>query len=184
MNDVSGMPLISSCKTLVKLPSHIIGADVDFCTSLIAVHNNESNTYGVKSEVPGCMIKVEDVIQFLWLSEGSYRFFKHIAKIACKAQGNGLYIDCDDGVLFPLEVREMGYDYATDVAESYTHESYSGISIDVGDLNFGSLLSKKTKTTLLLVFIIVIVIATIIVVILLICCCCYYFPAKRVATIT
>jgi hypothetical protein len=76
MNDVSGMPLISSCKTLVKLPAHIIGADVNFCMSLIAVHNNESNTYGVKSDGPGCMIKVEeDVIQFLRLSEGSYRFF-------------------------------------------------------------------------------------------------------------
>jgi hypothetical protein len=148
------------------------------------VHNNESNTYGVKSDDPGCMIKVEeDTIQFLWLSEGSYRFFKHIAKIACKAQGNGLYTDCDDGELFPLEVREMGYDYATDVADSYTHESYSGISID-GDLNFGNLFSKKTKTTLLLVFIIIIVIATIIVVILLICCCCYYCLAKRGATIT
>jgi hypothetical protein len=184
MKDVSGMPLISSCKTLVKLPAHIIGADVDFCTSLIAVNNNESNTYGVKSEGPGCMIKVEeDVIQFLWLSEGSYRFFKHIAKIECKAQGNGLYTDCNDGDLFPLEVREMGYDYATDVAETYIHGSYTGISID-GDLNFGNLFSKKTKTTLLLVFIIVIVIATIIVVILLICCCCYYCPAKRELTIT
>jgi hypothetical protein len=69
MNDVSGMPLISSCKSLVKLPAHIIGAGIDFCKSLIAIHNNESNTYGVKSDGPCCMIKVEeDNIQFLWLS--------------------------------------------------------------------------------------------------------------------
>jgi hypothetical protein len=185
MNDVSGMLLISSRKTLVKLPAHIIGAGIDFCILLIAVHNNESNTYGIKSEVPGCMIKVEeDVIQFLWLSEGSYRFFKHIAKIACKVQGNGLYSDCDDGDLFPLEVREMGYHYTPEVIESNTHESYSGISLDFGSLNFGNLFSKKTNTTLLLVFIIIIVIVTIIVVILLICCCCYYCPAKRGSVIT
>jgi hypothetical protein len=177
MNDVSGMPLISSCKTLVKLPAHIIGAGIDFCTSLIAVHNNESNTYGVKSEGSRCMIKVEeDTIQFLWISEGSYRFFKHIAKIACKASGNGLYSDCNDGDLFPLEVREMGYDYSPVVAESYTHESYSGVSIDIGELNFGNLLSSKTKTTLMLVIIIIVVIVIIIVVILLVCCLLLLLP--------
>jgi hypothetical protein len=65
MNDVSSMTLISSCKSLVKLPAHIIGGGIDFCKSLIAIHNNESNTYGVKSDGPGCMIKVEeDTIQF------------------------------------------------------------------------------------------------------------------------
>jgi hypothetical protein len=33
INDVRGMPLISSCKILVKFPAHIIGAGIDFCTS-------------------------------------------------------------------------------------------------------------------------------------------------------
>jgi hypothetical protein len=84
------------------------------------VNNNESNTYGVKSDGPGCMIKVEeDTIQFLWLSEGSYGFFKNIAKIACKAQGNVLYSDCNDGELSPLEVREMGYDSSAEIVAEY-----------------------------------------------------------------
>jgi hypothetical protein len=49
----------------VKLPGHIIGAGIDFCKSLIAIYNNESNTYGVKSNGPGRTIKVEeDTIQF------------------------------------------------------------------------------------------------------------------------
>jgi hypothetical protein len=56
INDVRGMPLISSCKSLVKLPAHIIGVSIDFCKSLIAIYNNESNTYGVKSDGPGYMI--------------------------------------------------------------------------------------------------------------------------------
>jgi hypothetical protein len=56
MNSVSALPLNSPSKTLVKIPAHIIGADVSFCTSLIAVHNNESDTYGVKTDGPGCMI--------------------------------------------------------------------------------------------------------------------------------
>jgi hypothetical protein len=173
MNDVSAMPLISSCNTLVKLPAHIIGADVDFFTSLIAVHNNESNTYGVKSDGPGCMIKIEeDTIQFLWLSEGSYKFFKHIAKIACKAQGNGLYSDCNDGKLFPLEVREMCYDYATEVVLEYAErEPWSGGSTSI---SFGDLFMDKTKTTLMLVIIIIIIIVIIIIIILLVRCCCHY----------
>jgi hypothetical protein len=101
MNDVSGMPLISSCKTLVKLPAHIIGAGIDFCNSLIAIHNNESNTYGANSDGLGCMIKLEeDTIQFLWLSEGSFRFFKHIAKIACKALRALLMNVLGDGNIF------------------------------------------------------------------------------------
>jgi hypothetical protein len=156
MNDVSSLPLISSFKSLVKLPAHIIGTGIDFCLSLIAVHNNESNTYGVKSDGPGCMIKVEeDTIQFLWLSEGSYRFFKHIAKIACKSQGNGLYSDCNDGELFPLEVKEMGYDYYAEiVAEHAAREPWSGGSTSI---TFCDLFADKTKTTPLIVGLVIII---------------------------
>jgi hypothetical protein len=182
MNDVTSIPLISSCKSLVKLPAHIIGEGIDFCKSLIAIHNNESNPYGVKSDGPGFMVKVEeDTIQFLWLSEGSYRFFKHIAKIACKDVGNGPYSDCDEGELFPLEVREIGYDYSAEiVAVQSTREPWSGDSTSV---TFGDIFSDKTKTTLLIVGLIAIVIITIIVIIIL-CCCCYYCPTKRGAVVT
>jgi hypothetical protein len=179
MNSVSALPLISSCKTLVKIPALIIGANVKFCTSLIEVHNNESDTYGVKSDGPGCMIKVEeDTIQFLWLSEGSYRFFKHIAKIACKSQGNGLYTDCDDGELFPLEVKEMGYDTPSEVIDEIADDSSGGVSIDLHGLNFGDLFTDKTKTIVMLIDFIVIVIAIIIVIIISVCCCFHYCPAK------
>jgi hypothetical protein len=183
MNHVNVLPLISLCKSLVKLLAHIIGAGIDFCTSLIAVHNNESNTYGVKSDVPGCIIKVEeDTIQFLWLSEGSYRLFKLIAKIACKAQVNGLHSDCNDGELFPLEVKEMGYDYAPEVIADYTErEPWSGGSTSI---SFGDLFTDKTKTITMLVFIVIIIIVIIIVIIILVCCCFHYCPAKRGATVT
>jgi hypothetical protein len=125
------------------------------------------------------MIKVEeDTIQFLWLSEGSYRFFKHIAKIACNAQGNGLYSDCNYGELFPLEVREMSYDYAPVVDNEYSkHKPWAGCYTSI---TFGDLFKDKTKTTLWIVLLIIIVIVVIIVIILLLCCCCYYCPAKRV----
>jgi hypothetical protein len=139
------------------------------------VHNNESNTYGVKSDGPGCMIEVEeDTIQFLWLSEGSYRFFKHIAKIACKAQGNGLYTDCDDGELFPLEVKEMGYDTPPEVIAEYTDDPSDGFSIDLRGFNFGDLFTDKTKTITMLVIFIVIVVAIIIVIIISVCYCFHY----------
>jgi hypothetical protein len=66
------------------------------------------------------------------LSEGSYRFFKHIAKIACKAVGNGLYLDCNYGKLFPLEVREMNYDYSAEIVAVQTaREPWSGGSTRV-----------------------------------------------------
>jgi hypothetical protein len=59
----------------------------NFCKSLLAVHSRKSDTYGVKSDGPGCMINVdEDDIKFLWLSENSYRFFNHIA---CIPVGDG-----------------------------------------------------------------------------------------------
>jgi hypothetical protein len=168
INDVSGMPLIFSCKSLVKLPAHIIGAGIHFCKSLIAIHNNESNTYGVMSDVTGCMIKVEEnTIQFLLLLEGSYKFFKQIAKIVFKSIGNGLYLEWNDGRLFPLEVREMGYDYSAEIVAVQTaREPWSGDSTSV---TFGDVFSDKTKTTLLIINLITIIIVTIIVVIIILC---------------
>jgi hypothetical protein len=67
MDDISGKPLLDFCASLIKLPAHLISAGIDFYKSLITVHSTESNSHGVKSDGPGCMIKVEeDYTKFLW----------------------------------------------------------------------------------------------------------------------
>jgi hypothetical protein len=44
MTAVDTMLLLTTCKSFVKLPSQKICDKVDFCESVMVVHNNESET--------------------------------------------------------------------------------------------------------------------------------------------
>jgi hypothetical protein len=65
-------------------------------------------------------VKVQEgeKIQNLWISKGSYRFFKQLSYIACIPQGDGIYTNCsgdkDNKDLVLIEARDMGYDEAVE----------------------------------------------------------------------
>jgi hypothetical protein len=126
------------------------------------------------------MVKIQegDKIQNLWISEGSYRFFRQLSYIACTPQGDGLYMDCSNGELVLINILDMGYDEAVEVVAEVGSVGNNGLSIDTS--GFASLLGSKSKNIFLIVGIVVGVVIVVTIVIIIICLLCYYCPKRAV----
>jgi hypothetical protein len=101
------------------------------------------------------MVKVQegDLIQNLWISEGSYQFFCQLSFIACIHQGDGRYTNCSNSEVVLINALDMGYDEAVQVVAEVGPVGNNGLSIDTS--GFSSLLSSKTKNIFLIIGIIV-----------------------------
>jgi hypothetical protein len=126
------------------------------------------------------MVKVQegDIIQNLWITEGSYRFFCQFSFIACSPEGNGVYTNCSNDELVLINALDMGYDEAVQVVAEVGSVGNNGLSIDTS--GFSSLLSSKTKNFFLIIGIVVgaVILATI--TIITICLLCNYCPKRAV----
>jgi hypothetical protein len=73
MSTVSGMLVIQQCTMLIKIPADVFGIKVEFCKSVMLIHNIQSDTMGIKTMGQSCMVRIQegDKIQNLWISEGS-----------------------------------------------------------------------------------------------------------------
>jgi hypothetical protein len=93
MNTASGMPVLQQCTMLVKIPAELFGVKIEFCKEVMLIHNTESDTIGIKTMGQSCMVKIQEgeKIQNLWISEGSYRFFRQLSFIACPPKGWSLH---------------------------------------------------------------------------------------------
>jgi hypothetical protein len=182
MNTVSGMPILQQCTMLVKILADLFGIKIEFCEEVMLIHNIEVDTIGIKTMGQICMVKVQEgeKIQNLWVSEGSYRFFRQLSYIACFPQGDGLYTNCSDGELVLIEARDMGYDEAVEVVVEVGPVGNNGLSIDVS--GFSSLLDSKTKNIFLIVGIVVGSIVLLTITIVVICPICNYCSKRVVVT--
>jgi hypothetical protein len=182
MRTASGLQVLKQCSMLVKIPAEIYNLKVEFCDSVILIHNTESDTIGIKTTVQSCMVKVQegDLIQNLWISEGSYRFFRQISYISCSPKGDCLYTDCSNGELVLINALDMGYDETVQHVAEVGSVGNDGLTIDTS--GFSSLLSSKTKNIFLITRIIVgtVILATVI--IFIICLLCNYCPFRTVVT--
>jgi hypothetical protein len=167
---------------LVKIPAEIYNLKVEFCDNVMLIHNTESDTIGIKNMNQSCMVKVQegDLIQNLWISEGSYRFFRQLSYIVCSLQGDGLYTDCSNSELVLINALDMGYDEAVQVVAEVRSVGNNGLSIDTS--GFSSLLSSKTKNIFLIIRIVVgaVILATVIIIIN--CFICNYYLKQAVVT--
>jgi hypothetical protein len=127
-------------------------------------------------------VKVQegDLIQNLWISEGSYRFFHQLSYIACSPQGDGLYINSSNGELFLINALDMGYDEAVQVVVEVCSVGNNGLSVDTS--GFSSLLNSKTKNIFLIIGIVIgaVIFATVIIIIIRLLC--NYCPKRTVGT--
>jgi hypothetical protein len=164
MKTADGMPVLRQCTMLVKIPANIYNFKIEFCQNVMLIHNIETNTIGIKTMNQSCMMKVleGDIIQNLWISEGSYRFFRQLSFIACSPEGNGVYTNCSNDELILIEALDMGYDEVIKVAAEVGSFGSNGLSIDTS--GFSSLLSSKSKNIFLIIGIVVgaVVLATVI----------------------
>jgi hypothetical protein len=60
MSTVSGMLVIQQCTMLIKIPDEIFGIKVEFCESVMLIHNIESDTIGIKKMGQSCMVKIQE----------------------------------------------------------------------------------------------------------------------------
>jgi hypothetical protein len=177
MNTASGMPVLQQCTMLVKIPADLFGIKIEFCQVML-IHNTESDTIRIKTLGKICMVKTQegDKIQNLWISEGFYRFFRHLSYVACSPQGDGLYTNCSDGELILINALDMGFDEAAQVVAEVGSVGNGGLSIDTSD--FASLLSSKSKNIFLIVGIVVGSVILVTVAIIIICLLCSYCPKR------
>jgi hypothetical protein len=180
MSTVSGMLVIQQCTMSIKIPAEIYNLQVEFCENVTLIHNIESDTISIKTMGQSCMVKIQegDKIKNLWISEGSYRFFRQLSYIACIPQGNGLYTNCSNGELVPINALDMGYGEAVEVDAKMRSVGNNGLSIDTS--GFSSLLGSKSKNIFLIVGIIVGVVILVTIVIIIICLLCNYCPKRAV----
>jgi hypothetical protein len=134
---------------LVKIPADIYGVKVGFCDNVTLIHNTKSDTIGIKTMGPSCMVRIQEVelTQNLWISEGSYQFFRQLSYIACSPAGNGLYTNCSDGKLFLINSLDMGYDEAVEIVVETGSVGSDGFTIDTS--GFSNLLGSQSKNSLL-----------------------------------
>jgi hypothetical protein len=65
-----------------------------------------------------CVVKVLDdtnLIFYITLSKGSYRFFKNVISINCLDQSNGIYTECGQEEMMPIVAKGMSYDWGKDI---------------------------------------------------------------------
>jgi hypothetical protein len=179
MDTVSGLPVLQQCMMLVKIPADLFGIKIDFCEVML-IHNTESDTIGIKTMGQSCMVKIQEgeKIQNLWISEGSYRFFRQLSYIACSPQGDGLYTNCSNGELVLINALDMGFDEAVQVVAEVWSVGNGGLSIDT--YGFADLLSSKSKNIFLIVGIVVGSVILVTVIIIIICLLYNYFPKRAV----
>jgi hypothetical protein len=60
MASASCLPILKQCTMLVKIPAEIFNLKVEFCESVMLIHNTESDTVGIKTMNQGCMVKVQE----------------------------------------------------------------------------------------------------------------------------
>jgi hypothetical protein len=186
MKTASGMPILHQCTMLVKIPADIFGLKIEFCEEVILIHNIEVDTIEIKTMSESCMVKVQEGerIQNLWISQGSYRFFKQLSYIACIPQGDGIYTNCsgdkDNKDLVLIEACDMGYDEAVEVVVEVGSVNNDGLSINVP--SFSDLLSSKMKNIFLVVGIVVGSIILVIIAIIVICLIRNYCSKRMVVT--
>jgi hypothetical protein len=186
MKTASGMPILQQCTMLVKIPADIFGLKIEFCEEVILIHNIEVDTIGIKTMGESCMVKVQEgeKIQNLWISQGSYRFFKQLSYIACIPQGDGIYTNCsgnkDNKDLVLIEARDMGYDEAVEVVVEVGSVGNDGLFVNVP--GFSDLLSSKMKNIFLIVGIVVGSIILVIIAIIVICLIRNYCSKRVVVT--
>jgi hypothetical protein len=168
MRITSGFLVLQQCTMLVKISASIYNLKVEFCEDVMLIHNTESDRSGIKTMGKSCLVNVQegDLIQNLWISEGSYCFFRQLSYIACSPKGDGFYTNCSNDELVLINALDMGYEESVQVVAEVGSVGNNGLSIDTS--GFSSLLSSKTKKIFLIIGIVVgvVILATVIIIII------------------
>jgi hypothetical protein len=93
------LPEMVSCTTLIQIPFIITTGGLPYCSPIKITEDLETGGFDFQasSRSEEGIIKVLDdtnLIFYITLSKGSYRFFKNVISINCLDQSNGIYREC------------------------------------------------------------------------------------------
>jgi hypothetical protein len=95
---VNPNPNLIDCKTLITVPWKVTAAGMEFCNLVQSVTNPDTmDSVGIKAIHQDSTVTIQDssnTIFVVWLSKGSYRWFRNIQNIGCVLSGDGLYNNC------------------------------------------------------------------------------------------
>jgi hypothetical protein len=161
------LPELLSCTTLMQIPFVISDGGLPFCKAVVVSNNTETGGIGFTSSSQDwdCVIKVKDssdVIFYITLHSGSYRFFKEVTHINCEEAGDGNYINCGLDIVNSLNPKNMTYDVGAKiqvVSDKYVPDG-SGNSVPNP---FSNSLKNNVVTVVVIIIIVIIVITGIVI---------------------
>jgi hypothetical protein len=193
--DVSPNPSLVDCDAIVTVPFVVTPAGITYCNLVqLVTYPDNRDSVGVKAIDGDCAVNIVDMSNAIfpvWLSTGSFRWFRNVQSIGCTLSGDGLYNNCSGTA--PL-VQAMPKVQSNEVAEEtiltedkLTDDNVDGVSIGtgVGDAlaGLGNGLASvidavnpvddfmdNIKQVIIIVVIAVSVIIVIVVIVVVICC--------------
>jgi hypothetical protein len=114
------LPEIVGCTTLIQIPFIITTGGLPYCSAIKITEDLETCGFGFQASSGSeeCVIKVLDdtnLIFYITLSKGSYRFLKNVILINCLDQSNGIYTECGQEEMMPIVAKGMSYDWGKDI---------------------------------------------------------------------
>jgi hypothetical protein len=114
------LPEMFGCTTLILIPFIITTGGLPYCSAIKIKEDLETGGFGLQASSGSeeGVIKVLDdtnIIFYITLSKGSYRFFKKIIPINCLDQSNGIYTKCGQEEMVPIVAEAMSYDWGKDI---------------------------------------------------------------------
>jgi hypothetical protein len=192
---LSPNPNLVDCKAIVTVPFEVTSAGLAYCNLVQLVSYPENrDSVGLKAIDGDCAVNIKDTSNTIfpvWLSTGSFRWFRNVQDIGCVLSGDGLYNNCSGSAsLVQALPKVQSNEVASEIIvteDVLTDDSTTGVNIGtgIGDAlaGLGSGLASvidsvnpvddfmdNIKQVIIIVVIAVSVIIVIVVIVVVICC--------------
>jgi hypothetical protein len=138
--DISPNPNLVDCKAIVTVPFEVTSAGLAYCNLVQLVSYPENrDSVGLKAIDGDCAVNIKDTSNAIfpvWLSTGSFRWFRNVQDIGCVLSGDGLYNNCSGSAsLVQALPKVQSNEVASEIIvteDVLTDDSTTGINIGAG----------------------------------------------------
>jgi hypothetical protein len=114
------LPELISCFILVQIPFVISDGGFPYCQSVTISNNTVTGGIGfsIASSEVDCVVKVMDsseIIFYITLHAGRYRFFREAIYINCKEAAIGIYTNCGLDNFSVIHTKDMDYVWGAEI---------------------------------------------------------------------
>jgi hypothetical protein len=193
--DLSPNPSLVDCKAIVTVPFEVTSAGLAYCNlvQLVSYPDNRDSV-GLKAIDGDCAVNIKDTSNTIfpvWLSTGTFRWFRNVQDIGCVLSGDGLYNSCSGSAsLVQALPKVQSNDVASEIIvteDVLTDDSVTEVNIGTGigdalaglgnglasvidSVNIVNDFMDNIKQVIIIVVIAVSILIAIIIVVVVICC--------------